>query len=641
MSIKEIEGFSPDLLFADLKERATYYVTAQIMDAYDKTDAARKKIQTVEDFRVYQEHARNVFKNSVGEIPYDREYPLNARITGRIEEKDLVIENVIFEAREKVYVTANLYLPKKRDEKSAAVLLQCGHSENGKAAPSYQRAARIIASVGIIVMVMDPPGQGERLNYMKEGSNTPLIPGAVSHHQQFGNQCFLAGVSPVKYFLADALRGIDYLCSRKEVDSERIGATGNSGGGTMTAVLMGIDERIKAAAPSCWSTSGREYYFVGMSPDSEQVWPGTLINGFDHYEVMACMCPRPLMILAAEEDFVPIEGTEKLFAECKRLWKLNGNAGKVEMTIGKGGHGYSPELAVAASRFFRQHLCGSPADTGTWKDCFSVEEINILPDKVLQCTKSGQVKWDFKDSIFVYHENLREYQKNRAKLPPLEERRKILLEHIWHGRQAMDRFHVRHFATMQDSTICAEPIMWFTQSLMPCYGIQFRDTGRKEKKMPVTICLWQGGTDCVADHLKKIQGICREGRIAMVVDLTAMGKCTPNMTLRGYDPGEHINGVIDRLSKHLFLLGDSLCAIRAFDLLQTIRMLREALGIEDIKLYAREKYAIFARIVQMLDEKVGISLQDEVSVEELISSEYYDTYDIAQVLMPGLGKYLD
>lgn len=634
MNTREIEAFSPDILFTELKSASANHVMERMMDAYDKADALRKEIDTWDQFQVYQQYVKDTFEQSVGEIPYDSKYPLNARTTGKIEEDDLTIENVIFESREHVYVTGNLYLPKDRKKKSVAVLLQCGHSENGKAYPAYQRAARIITRSGIIVLVTDPPGQGERLSYIDE-ANGPLVAGAVPHHQRFGNQCFLTGTSPVKYFLADAMRAVDYLCSREEVDPKRIGATGISGGGTLTSALMVIDSRIQAAAPGCWPTSGREYFFVGMSPDSEQVWPDIVKNGIDHYEVMATMCPKPLMILAAEEDFVPIEGTERLFEECKRFWALNGSAEKVELTIGKGSHGYSAELAVAAAKFFQRNLCGEDKE-------LSLGEIRTLPEEILNCTKSGQVKRDYSDSIFVYDENLKEYRKQQENRPSCRENRKWLYEQVYRGRAGVKAFHVRQFEVMYaEEKNCAVPLMWYSQSLMPCYGVLFEDTAAQHEKAPVTICLWQGGTDNIAENWEEIKRICKSGRKALVLDLSTMGKCTPNATLRGYEPEEAINGIIDRLSKHLIVLGDSLCAVKAYDLMQTVAMLRKKMEVDNIEIFATGKYCILANIAQMLDEQLHITLQNEVSVSAMITNEYYDNHDAAHVLMPGLGKYLD
>jgi len=75
--------------------------------------------------------------------------------------------------------------------------------------------------------------------------------------------------------------------------------------------------------------------------------------------------------------------------------------------------------------------------------------------------------------------------------------------------------------------------------------------------------------------------------------------------------------------------------------MQTVKMICEEFKTEDIAIHAEGKYAVFARIARKLDSEIEIKLTDEVTVGELISSKYYDTYDIAQILMPGLGIHMD
>ena len=457
-----------------------------------------------------------------------------------------------------------------------------------------------------------------------------MLSGATSEHQQFGNQCFLTGEGPVKYFLADAMRAVDYLCMRPEVDAERIGATGNSGGGTMTAAFMVLDDRIKAAAPSCWPTSGWEYFLQVGGPDAEQIWPGVTGKHIDHYEIMACMCPKPLLLLAREEDFVPIEGTVKLYEECQRIWELNGSGDKLHMCMDSGPHGFSEGNAIAAARFFVKYLGGVEL-------CIT-SPVPILPEQKLYCTDSGQIRTDYPESLTVYEENQEEYQSQCNSGVSLEERRKELWERVYRDREPISRFHIRHYEKKCRNGICAEALLWFTQELMPCYGVKFQTM--KNEKLPITICLWQGGTDGLSAHREEIEQICKSGRSAWVVDLTAMGKGTPYLSRPGQDPCASLGSVTDKLSKALFMLGDSLCAVKVFDLLQTIKMLREQFEAEDIELYAEGKYAILARLVEILDEKVYVRTYHEVTVSELITNKYYDSYDVSHILMPELGKYL-
>ena len=166
--------------------------------------------------------------------------------------------------------------------------MQMGHSERGKLHTSYQKIARLHAKNGLAVLSIDPVGQGERLSYVDEKTDEVKIPGAVPEHQHFGHQCFLTGNYPIRYFICDAMRAIDYIETREELDSEKIGATGTSGGGTMTSLIMAYDKRIKAATPSCFLTTRREYYPSGGVQDAEQIWVGGTKENFDHYDFFWC-----------------------------------------------------------------------------------------------------------------------------------------------------------------------------------------------------------------------------------------------------------------------------------------------------------------------------------------------------------------
>lgn len=641
MNVKEIEAFTPDLYYYNIKDKAYNHVLFRVFRAYEEAENIRSRVNNREDFEAWQENIKKTFKASVGTLPYDRCHPLNARITGKIEEKDITIEKVIFEARERVYVTGNVYVPKGQEKRYPAVLLQCGHSLNGKASMAYQRAARIIAAAGIIVMVQDPPGQGERIYYKENGEKEPRIKGACAEHQQFGNPCFLTGSVPVKYFLADAMRGVDYLCSREDVDPERIGATGNSGGGALTSLIMLMDERIKAAAPSCWPTSGREYFVVGTAPDAEQIWPNILKGHLDHYEIMASMCPKPLLLLSQEGDFLPIEGTEKLFAECKRLWRLNESEENVEMHMTEGKHGYSESNARVAAQFFEKHLGAKQYISNSFATAKESSPITCLSEEATYCTESGCVMYDFPDNLSIFEENLQEYRsvvKNRASA---EQIKKTLLEKVYYERKPISKFHVRKIESICEEDMQADMLLWFTQELMPCYGVRFQNITHAEHNLPVTICLWHGGTDRLEKHLQLLEELCEAGRQVLVLDVTAMGKCTPNRTLTWREPFGHLSSVSDKLCKALFTLGDSLCAIQAYDLIQTIKMVREKFGTDEVEVLTEGNYSILARIAEMLDDKVQVRALDEVKVADIVTEKYYETFDLAHILMPGLAWYLD
>ena len=634
MSMRATENAATVNSVYSMRDKAFYLVQERILAAYDKIEQKRAAVKTPEELNAYVDGAKKAFRATMGVLPYSPDLPFDARVTKTTAEDGLTVENHIFLSRKGVHITANLYIPKIREERAPAVLLQCGHSLNGKADKNYQAAARMIAARGIVVLVTDPLGQGERQQYTDEDGSAIIAP-AVPNHQQFGTQCFLLGENPVKYFLADALRAVDYLSSLPFVDSDRIGATGNSGGGTMTSLLMAYDDRIKAAAPSCWPCAGKEYFLTGGAPDAEQIWLSILKNGIDSFEIMACMCKKPLLLLGAAYDFIPIEGFERLFAETKRLYSIAGAEELISSTVADEQHGFSEPLARAVAEFFAKHL-------GANSSFDKAVSLKALPDAELYATDSGILTKDIPGELTVQLENLAEYESSRGMLTK-EEKRAALEKTVYNARPKEFKHNLRWIKNA--SSPCADGLfadhyLWFTGEARPCYGVMLRNEENKDKSIPVTICLWMDGTNKLEEHEEKIKEICKSGRAAFVVDLTAMGKSLP-YKLRGCaDEKEHIGSASDKIAKCLFTLGDSLGAIKAYDLLQSTKMVRSAFSGE-VDLYTIGNYSILARIAQALDGTLNCTCDAEVTVRSMIESKYYETYDTSHIIIPAIAKYIN
>src|SRR6185312_4374268 len=166
--------------------------------------------------------------------------PLNARVTGSLERGAYRVEKVLFESRPGFPVAANLYLPAGTG-KRPAVVGACGHWPDGKAALQYQAFAQGLARQGYVVLIFDPIGQGERLQYPDANLRGTLPPGGVAEHLRAGAQMQLVGEFLGTWMAWDGIRALDYLLTRPEVDPTRVGVTGNSGGGTQTSWLCALD----------------------------------------------------------------------------------------------------------------------------------------------------------------------------------------------------------------------------------------------------------------------------------------------------------------------------------------------------------------------------------------------------------------
>ncbi|MCA9413545.1 MAG: acetylxylan esterase [Candidatus Omnitrophica bacterium] len=323
---------------------------------------------------------RQTLIDSFGGFP--EKTPLNGRTVWTKDFDGYKIEGVLYESQPGLYVTANLYIPTEGNGPFPAVLGPCGHSNVGKAADAYQSAWINLAKRGFVVLSFDPVGQGERMAYLTEEGKARF--GPTTEHTMLGVQALLIGGNIAREFIWDGIRSIDYLLTRPEVDPDRIGCTGNSGGGTQTAYFMCIDRRIQAAAPSCYITSLERLYSTIGPQDAEQNFVGQAALGIDHADYVEACIPRPVLICAASDDFFDIDGTWKTFREAKNFFQRYGIPERVDIIEAPDTHGFSKPRRTRAYHWMERWLKGG-------SDYTPEPETELQPPENLLCTESGQV----------------------------------------------------------------------------------------------------------------------------------------------------------------------------------------------------------------------------------------------------------
>jgi len=356
------------------------YFVRRVRDAQQAGDRLRASLKTKEDAERYVATVRQKIRSCFGPLP--EKTPLNPRVTGIVERDAYRIEKVIFESRPDFLATANLYVPKGRQFPLPGVVGTCGHSYNAKAAEAYQAFAQGLARLGYVVLLYDPIGQGERFQYTDAQLKSRIGPG-VPEHLLCGNQQFLVGEFFGAWRAWDGIRALDYLLTRSEVDPNHVGVTGNSGGGTMTTWLCGVENRWTMAAPSCFVTTFRRNMENELPADTEQCPPRALALGLDHSDFLAALAPKPVIVLGQEKDFFDCRGTIEAYQQLKRLYGLLGAEENVALFIGPNPHGYTRESREAMYRWFNRATGKSGADTEP--------ELVIEKDETLWCTPHGQV----------------------------------------------------------------------------------------------------------------------------------------------------------------------------------------------------------------------------------------------------------
>ena len=345
----------------------------------DAREAVIAKIQTTEQAERRKDFVRAKVLELIGGLP-DYRGPLNPVITGKIERPGYLIEKIVFESLPHLYVTGNLYRP-DRSGKFPGVLVPLGHWEYGK--PAVQRIAANLALKGFVVFTYDPIGQGERLQAYDARLEASLAGGSTEQHILAGATSVLIGQSFARYRIWDAKRALDYLLSRPEVNADRIGCTGCSGGGTVATYISALDPRIKVAAPTCYMNSFR-LLFRGPVGDSEQSPPNFIASGLDQTDYVELFAPKPWLIGSTEQDFFTPAGAKIVFDEAQRWYRLYGAADKIKWVIGPGGHGTPLKIREAIYDWMIRWLKNGDGSAAE-------QEVEILPEFQLWATRSGQV----------------------------------------------------------------------------------------------------------------------------------------------------------------------------------------------------------------------------------------------------------
>lgn len=359
---ESVQGVTVEALRTTLKapvlpgfaSKLTWDVAYRRLDALDaQADEAWRNLATREAYDARRRALHEKMVELIGGFP--ERTPLNARTLGVVQKKGYHVEKLVFESFPGVYVTANLFLPdsRKEGEKLAAVVLSCGHAqETGKDCDTYQRACVHVVSRGMAALMFDPYEQGERADYVREPGT-----GSCDQHTLTGLKAMLVGWSMPMLRIWDAMRAIDYVQSRPEVDPDRIGFMGQSGGGTMTALMTAVDWRLKATAPSCYLTSLSDLCFSIGPQDGEQNIFGQLKYGLNHTGY-ALLPDTRVCVTGRYSDFFPYIGAAQLYRTVQAVAAKVGTTGNYAFNFSPGPHGWMESTESASADWMAAWLQG-------------------------------------------------------------------------------------------------------------------------------------------------------------------------------------------------------------------------------------------------------------------------------------------
>ena len=358
------------------------YLLDQAYALYAQRDREIAALTSLNDWKKRQQTVREKLKEILG--PFPEKSALHPVITGVIKKAGYRIEKLVYQSRPGFYVTGLIYIPEGTRGRVPAVLNLIGHEQESFRAELDQVMALNLVKKGMVVLTIDPPGQGEHLQYFDRDIGFSSIGYSVVEHCYFGNQCFLSGASSAKYFIWDGIRAIDYLVSRRDVDPERIGVTGFSGGGTITSYLGALDDRVSVAVPSSWSTASRRQLETKGAQDAESTLVHSVAKGITFEDLIEVRAPKPtLMTFVSRDEYLTLQAAHEAYAEAANAYRAFDAGDHLKFVEDDSKHWLTLKIREAIYDFFMKHfgMPGSPSE----------EEVEIFSAAQLQITDTGQI----------------------------------------------------------------------------------------------------------------------------------------------------------------------------------------------------------------------------------------------------------
>ncbi|MFC2087141.1 acetylxylan esterase [Bacteroidota bacterium] len=619
------------------REMLERFIQKNIDSLFELRKAGLESLKTQEEWRARQIRTRDHLHEIFGEFP--QKTPLNARIVGKIEYEGYVIEKLIFESQPNYFCTANVYVPKGRKFPVPGILITCGHAFDGKAQQLYHSTALGLVSKGYLTLVLDPMGQGERSEYFDPLTKEPIVRQTVSQHIYAGRPAYLVGWTLSGLRTWDCIRAVDYLVSRTEVDSEKLGVVGNSGGGQMALLTAAVDERIKVCVASHPGGEMENSYLLGRK----------LIDR----EVLSLIPPRPCRFIVGNESGEEPNHHQKL--KDMQLFYEGLAAGKEtgDMEIVQGRHDMQRPKREAAYEWFNKWL--DKEIEGKAEPPLKMETVETL-----RCTESGftlvSLGGETGQTLNAKKaEKIYKPEKDSAKLKEKLTKRIGFnmpektpdIQWEWRGTISIDDYSVIKFIYKSEAGIIVPALLYRPKS--------------PKQNVPVIIHVSDKGKPKNNDSSSIPVNMIRDGYIVLSIDVRGIGETDPS------PPVEIPTYGGDRLIRRLHVqwrresqaircksFDRTLLAMRSLDVIRAIDFIKTPDDLKDkrIALVGEGVGGLWTMLASVYDSRAEavVSVGTLASYKMLVNNQYYRLlgyfwvpgalydYDIPDIVRLASGK---
>lgn len=598
------------------------YLTNIVDRQFETRDSLLSTFKSARDWDMRATAIRDSMISWTGAFP--ERTPINARITGRIERDDYIIEKVLFESRPGFFVSANLYLPKHQISPCPAHLNLIGHTALGKADERYQRMSIAQVKNGFVVLTMDGYGQGERQvsEYAPRGSSPQIS------HEIIGRQAFISGTHLINFMVWDVIRAIDFLVSLPEVDADKICVTGSSGGGVMSTYILPFEDRIKVSVPTCNPNTWSYRVHANLATDHEQVFFGAFNSCIDpRGDPLFTHVPEPLLLNTTTDDNLnPPRGVWDLSTWLYKAYATHGVPEKFTTTMVRAGHAYNQEQREITYSWMLRW-------TGGDSDNFWEESTPIEKDENLWVTSSGNV-FDESGSISAQDLVLDYLNKHKSGWSSIRtagelEKHKAEMHELIPELLLIDPDHtpvqgmIKNESHLGEATIRSFIIEPEQGIVLP--GILI-EPGSNIDNQDIIVFISDKSKSDILNNMDIVWNLVKNGRSICAVDLRGYGETAPDMARHLWD----------------FLAGKPIFGQRVSDILALVKWLKKSeINANSIKIWGTGMGALYSAFAGVLSEDITDLVLEEVlltfeSVVKVTKPEYGN-----EILLPGILEQFD
>ena len=596
-------------------------------------------IRTLEDWQARRGEYRRQLQEMMGLWPMPERTDLKSVITGKLEQEDFTVEKLHFQAMPKLYVTGNLYLPKKQERSAPAILYVCGHGRtitNGVSCGNkvgYQRHGAWFARNGYVCLVIDTVQFGEIMGRHR---------GTFSDGRWWWNS---RGYTPAGVEAWLSIRALDYLCSRPEVDPERLGMTGRSGGGAYTWAVAALDDRVKVAAPVAGITDLQNQVVDGCLESHCDCMFFPNIYRWDFPQVAALIAPRPLLIGNSDKDkLFPLDGVVRLYSQTRRIYQLYGQTNQLGLLITDGPHADTQDLQLPVFRWFNRFLKGQdPLIEMAAKDFFSADQLRVF-DKLPEDEVNTKIDETFvpKPPVPSAPTTPAEAQKRQADyLSALRAR----VFTGWPAESGAVKPELSGEAT--ENGLRCQAYAFDSQPGVSLRLLVLRDAEvTKPERVLMTVLDAQSWTNAPGKWLWLGGGTIEE-KAALQAEMRARKLVLAVVAPRGVEPGKWPSQTKEsnQIRRRYMLLGQTLDSMRVWDVRRAAQAVKALPEVKQLPLYVRAKrqMAVNAAYAALFEPEIQKLKLEGVPASQAEGPDYFNVLKVWELpqLWDLLGQRAD